>query len=230
MKKTEEKKVINLFCILAKYGSRKTTYLSRILLDKELIEKCNLELLIYGTTRRKRDDAIDGDMFEYYSEEEFKKIDDSELVEFRSYYTVDQQTVYYFTKSESIKNADKNFICIASPYQYEQYRQWIAKENIKEQYEKYRLFAILIQDNLRSRMYQILEETKDEDELKLYDICRQILQEKGEFADVLGRIPELKHPMTSKTVCFIDGNEYYERDYFEDNLKDIKAFIKKNTN
>ena len=186
-------------------------------------------MLIYGTTRRKRDDAIDGDMYEYYTNEEFKKIDDSDLVEFRSYYTVDQETVYYFTKAEVLQNANNNFICIASPYQYEQYRQWIIKQNIKEQYEKYRLFAILIEDNLRSRLYQILDENKKEDELKLYDICRQVLQEKGEFADVLGRIPELKHPNVSKSVCYIDGNEYYERDYFEDNLNDIKAFIRKNT-
>jgi guanylate kinase len=226
----EEKKVVNLFCILAKYGSRKTVYLSHLLSNKKFTEETNLKPLIYGTTRKKKKYALDGDMYEYYSENEFKAIDDSDLIEFRSYYTLDQGTVYYFTKTESLLNADNNFICITSPYQYEQYRQWFIKQNIKCQYEKYKLFAILIEDKLRSRLYQILEETKEEDdEIKLYDICRQIIQEKNEFGDVFNRIPELKHPMVSKNVCYIDGNEFYEHDYFDDNLQDIKSFIRKNT-
>ena len=227
---SEEKKVINLFCILAKYGSRKTLYLSQLLSDKKFMTEANLEVLIYGTTRTKRKYALDGDMYEYYSESDFKAIDDSDLIEFRSYYTLDQGTVYYFTKTETLLQADKNYICITSPYQYEQYRQWIIKQNIKSQYEKYKLYAILIEDKLRSRLYQILEENKDEDdEIKLYDICRQIIQEKNEFGDVFNRIPELKHPMVSKNVCYIDGNEVYDRDCFEDNLQDIKSFIRKNT-
>ena len=52
--------IIRLFCIVGKTGTGKSTYLNKILEDKEFLEAHNLSNLVYGTTRKKRNGEIDG--------------------------------------------------------------------------------------------------------------------------------------------------------------------------
>ena len=120
---------MNIFCILGKTGSGKTTFLNDIINDKKFMNNNKLELLVYGTTRNKRENEVDEVDYHFHTQEEYDRIEDDELIESRSYYTINDGIVYYFTKTDYF-NSDKNIICVVSPYQYENYRSWCAKENI----------------------------------------------------------------------------------------------------
>lgn len=224
-------KSINIFCILSKTGADRHRFLDDIIKDKKFTKRCHLKKLIYTTTRaQKEDKLIYDDELNYITIKDFKALDSSQLIEYRSYYTIDQGTVYYCTKKEDFE-VDNNLICIASPYQFEYYRNYCNNQNIIEKYEKYRLYAIIIDATLHSRLKNITnrDSYNNEDaigELALYDLCRRIISEKQEFDDVFKRIPELNHPMISKNVCYIDNNIYNDNDYYKSNLDDMKKFIK----
>lgn len=215
------KKSINIFCIVAKTGAGKTEYLNRIFADRKFIEKYDLSMLVYGTTRNKRPGEEEGKDYFYVSQEEYEKIPSEDLVEFRSYYTLNDGTVYYFTKKEHFDNGG-NIICITSPFQYESYRNWCAKENIKG--NKYNLFMIIIDAEVKCRIERLMKRAnKDSD---IYEMCRRVIQEKSEFEDVSKRVPELIDPMMATNVCYIDNNSSEEKD-IEANLNRFKDFIRR---
>lgn len=229
-------KSINIFCIIAKVGLNRHRYIDDIMNDKRFIRKNKLKRLIYTTTISQREEELmHGDKYNYITIKDFKAIDPSELIESRSYYTIDQGTVYYCTKVEDF-NVNNNLICITSPYQFEYYKKYCDNENIKLGFEKYKLYAIIIDATLVSRLKSLAtrfeklyyENDSALEELALYDLCRRIISEKGEFDDVFKRHEELQHPMLNKNVCFIDGNIYNDIDYYDSNLNDIKMFIKNN--
>ena len=229
-------KSINIFCIIAKVGLNRHKYLEDILSDKRFVRRSKLKRLIYTTTISQREEELmHGDKYNYITIKEFKNIDPSQLIEFRSYYTMDQGTVYYCTRTKDFE-VNNNLICITSPYQYEYYKKYCDNENIKHGYDKYKLHAIIIDATLVSRLKALatrFEKLYSEnysalEELELYDLCRRIISEKGEFDDVFKRLPELQHPMLNKNICYIDANIYDDTDHYESNLNDIKMFIKNN--
>ena len=209
----------NIFCIVAKTGSGKSKYLKEIMSDSYFLHKMNLSLLVYGTTRKKRKDEIDGIDYNFYTQEQYEEIPEEDLVEYRSYYTLNDGTVYYFTKKEYFDNC-KNTICVASPYQYESYRNWIAKQNIKG--ENYRIFLIAIDTDLDIRIRRLLERAEKDDDI--YEFCRRVIQEKAEFEDIEKRVPEFIDPMMATNVCFINNNSSLEVDILCNVIK-IKEFI-----
>lgn len=214
-------KTVNIFCIVAKTGSGKTRYTNGLLADKSFLNKMNLSLLVYGTTRNKRSNEIDGIDYHFCTNEEYEKIPEDDLIEYRSYYTMNDGTIYYFTKKEYFEDKH-NIICIASPYQYESYRNWCSKQNIKG--DNYRIFLISIDCSLKIRIERLLDRAeKDSD---IYEICRRVMQEKNEFEDVGKRIPELIDPMMATNVCIIDNNSSLEIDILC-NLMKLKEFIKR---
>lgn len=223
-------KSINIFCILAKTGANKHKFIDDILGDKKLVKKTKLKRLIYTTTKvQKEDELTFDDKYEYITIKEFKAIDPKDLIEYRSYYTIDQGEVYYCTKVEDFE-VNNNLICISSPYQFEYYKKYCDNQNIIHKFEKYKLYAIIIDCNLHSRLKNIVSrdvEIQDRsiEEIQLYDLCRRIISEKNEFDDVFKRIPDLHHPMISKNVCYIDNNIYSDNNYYQSNLNDIKKFI-----
>lgn len=219
--------MINIFCIIAKTGARRKRFLKDILSDKKFTEKANLKRLIYGSTKLMREDQIEDKDYHYVTLSEYNQIDNNDMIEFRSYYTIDQGVIYYYTLKKDF-DVDNNLICVASPYQYEQYRSYCARENIKVDYEKYKVYAIIIDCKLSFRLRNIVKDNLNiNDENTLYDICRKIISEKNEFEDVFARIPELHHPYVSDNACFVDNNDYVDRDYYLKNVDDIKHFILK---
>lgn len=213
----------NVFCILSKTGGGKSEYMNRIVSDHFFMKKNDLSLLVYGTTRNRRKYEKDGVDYYYHTQEEYDNIPDSELVESRSYYTLNDGTIYYFTKAEYFNKKSKNVICITSPFQYENYRNWFAKENIKGNH-KYRIFMIILETDLRIRIDRISKRANSDKDL--YEMCRRIVEEKNEFEDVQKRIPELIDPMMSTNVCYINNNDYSEESILE-NIDKIKTFIEK---
>lgn len=225
-------KSINIFCILSRTGGNRHRYLNDILSDKRFIRKNHLKRLIYTTTRVQKENEYlnNNDEYNHITIKEFKSIDQQELIEYRSYYTLDQGTVYYCTKQSDF-DVNNNLICIASPYQFEYYKQYCDNQNIIAQYKKYNLYAILIDCRLICRLKNIISRVPERnvdinmEEIQLYDICRRIISEKNEFDDVFKRVPELNHPMISKNICYIDANDYDDNDFYQSNLEDIKKFI-----
>lgn len=211
----------NIFCIVAKTGSGKNTYLNQILEDKKFVDKYDISTLVYGTTRSKRPGEIEGKDYYFHSDEEYKQIPSEDLIEFRSYYTINNGTVYYFTKEEYF-NKSKNVIAITSPFQYESYRNWCNKENIKG--NKYNLFMIIIDIDLKIRIERLLDRADKESDI--YEICRRVIEEKNEFENVSKRIPEMIDPMMSVNVCYINNNSSDEND-IRANLETIKSFIQR---
>lgn len=215
----------NIFCIVAKTGAGKTKYINSIFEDKDFVKETNLELLVYGTTRPKRNGEVEGVDYYYHTEDEYNNIPDKDLIEYRSYYTLNDGEIYYFTKVDYF-NKNGNIICTASPYQYESYKDWVFKENLKG-YRRYNLFVIIIDTNLKIRIKRILNRaTKDAD---IYEMCRRIIQERSEFDDVSQRHAELLDCVMLQNACIINNNSC-EDEEINNNIDKLKSFIREKLN
>lgn len=211
---------VNIFCILAKTGGGKNEYINRILADKKFLEKTNLKLLTYGTTRSMRPGEKEGVDYYFHSREEFESIDQKDLIETRSYYTVNDGEIFYFTKNEYLETGS-NIICTASPYQYESYKAWCSRENIKGD-TNYKLSVIFIDTDIKIRIERIMKRSSKESDI--YEMCRRIIEESREYNNVTTKISELADPMMHKNVCYINNDSDNEGDIRE-NCEKIKRFI-----
>ena len=219
----------NIYCIVGKSGSGKSYYMNAISSDTKFMKKANLAPLVYGTTRDKRVNEVDGVDYNFITEEEYKAIPSSKLIESRSYNTITGKK-YYFTKSDYIENAKANLICTASLYQYEYYRSWINLKNLTASKSTvnepiYNLHLIIIETELRNRLERILQ-NRCNTETDIYEACRRIVEERAEFTSVEERVPEFKDPFTYKQVIIIDNNDISEINTVA-NLEKIKKFILK---
>lgn len=212
--------IIRLFCIVGKTGTGKSTYLNKILEDKEFLEAHNLSNLVYGTTRKKRNGEIDGVDYHFLSKYDYKQIPINSLIEFRSYYTLNNGTIYYFTKEDYLTNG--NIICITSPYQYESYKNWIIKENLKSEITNkiYRLYLIDLNMDLKKRINRLVSRADSDDDV--YEMCRRIIQERQEDEDVKKRVYELNNPEFVGNVLCINNTE---DDCLDKNISRIKEYI-----
>ena len=106
-----------ILCIVGGTCTGKSTLLNKITSDKELMEKYNLKKLVYSTTRKKRDDEIDGVDYHFKTNDEFvEDRNNHNIIEVRDYETKDQGIIKYYTQKSSIQN-ESNYICTASPMQ-----------------------------------------------------------------------------------------------------------------
>lgn len=214
---------INIFCIIANTGSDQELYLKDILSDKYFVKHSNLSRLIYNTTKPKDSTKSFLEKYNYLSFDEFNNIPQDSIIDSRSYYTIPYDIVYYFTLDKDISTSKKNLICIASPYQYENYKRWISIENIKNP-NSYNIYAILIHCNLHDRFINKISVHEPEDDIDLLEFCRRILQDNAEFKDAQSRIPELNDPMNCTNVCYVNNNKSIDND-FKINISQIKGFI-----
>ena len=211
----------NIFCVVGESGAGKSYYINSIVLDTRFMKKAKLEPLVYGTTRLPRDGEVDGVDYNFMSLEDYNKISKSDLIEFRTYNTINGKK-YYFTRSDYIKNKKNNLICAASLYQYESYRNWINLENIKNP-GSYELYLIILNANVKNRLLRVIEKRCNTDD-DIYETCRRIVEEKAEFDQVKSRVPELMDPMSHSSVLFVNTNNITnESNKF--NLEKIKQFI-----
>lgn len=215
----------NIFCIIANIGSDQEVYLNHILNDRSFTKHTRIARLVYNTTRPRdnREEQENETKYNYFTIEEYEDIDKDEIIDFRSYYTLPYDTVYYFTLKDNISNKE-NLICIASPYQYENYRRWVYMENIKNP-NSYNLFAILIHCSLKNRILNKINNLKDsESDIDILEFCRRILEDNAEFDNAKSRLPELNDPMNCNNTCYILNDINKEND-FKQNIEIIKGFI-----
>ena len=211
----------NIFCIIGESGAGKSYYMNSIILNNKFMKKAKLEPLIYGTTRAPREDEKNGFDYNFISVEEYNNIPDDELIEFRTYNTINGKK-YYFTKTEYISKTKNNLICTASLYQYESYRNWISMENIKNP-GSYNLYLILLNANVKNRLLRIVN-NRCKTDYDIYEACRRIVEERAEFDQVKKRVPELIDPTTYNTVLVIDTN-IITNESNKNNLEKISEFI-----
>lgn len=211
----------NIFCIVGESGSGKSYYNNSITLDTKFMKKAELEPLVYGTTRDPRENEVDGIDYNFVTEDEYKAIAKEDLIEFRTYNTINGRK-YYFTKTDYIKDRNTNLICTPSLYQYESYRNWINLENIKKK-ESYNLYLIILRADVKNRLLRIVENRCKTDN-DIYETCRRIVEEKAEFDKVKSRVPELMDPMAYNSVIVINTNDISNESNIS-NLNKIKEFI-----
>jgi guanylate kinase len=214
---------INIFCFVSQTGGGKSMYLKALFEDKKFLRDNDVKMIIYGTTRKMRPGELEGIDYYFHSEKEYKEIPEDKIIESRSYYTLNDGTVYYFTKDEYLDCKCKNLVCICSPYQYESYRTWCSKENIKTP-NKYGIFLINLDTNIKTRVQRLLD--RADNESMIYEFCRRVVEERSEFDNVSKRVPELLEPMMNNNVCFINNDSSSEED-IRHNISTIKEFIVK---
>ena len=207
----------NIFCFVGYIEAGQVSLMKLLFEDKKFIKKNNLVRLIYGTTKP---NIIEPEKYYNISNEDFKAIPQLDLIEYRSYYMLNfKNDIYYFTKkSDILNNKDKNLICIASPYQYESYKSWIATENIKVP-NSYSLNCILVTKKMKDRLIDIISKSDSDDEIQ--EICRRTIQEKVEFDEVKKKIPEFFSPLICENTCVIDNDSITQ----EESIEKIKEFI-----
>ncbi len=212
---------INIFCIIASVGSEQEQYLKYILSDSKFVKEANLDKLIYNTT--KPVDNYDINEYKYYSTFEYNKIPKENIIDDRSYYTIIYGEVYYFTLRSDIENSNTNLICIASPYQYENYKRFVSIENIKNP-DSYTISAILIHCSTKNRISNKILYDNHIDDKEILEVCRRVLQDNSEFEDVKQRVPEFKDTLSCNNTCYVNGDDI-EECTFNANILNIKGFI-----
>ena len=199
----------NVFCIIGESGSGKNFYLDKILSDKEFVSENNLDLLVYGTTRNKRSNEVDGVDYHFYSKESFdnrSRDDDNFLIECRWYVLLDDQKVCYFTLAKFFNPLleGKNIICTASPDQFRSYENYFKNKDTN-------VYGIRINVALRKRIESLVERAENDNQL--YEMSRRVVNEKVEFQFFNGE---------SKNCISIDNTDF---NLTENNLDIIKGFI-----
>ena len=158
-----------IFCIVGRSGSGKDT-----ILDLLTADQCCLQRLVYSTTRDKREKEVDGWDYNFKSESEYINLKSTgDIIEERSYTTVDNGTIRYFTtKDELVLNDNcKAFIVSASVDQ--------ALSYIKTGYQVY---FIIIDCSAKTRLQRILERNCSYyDDSKVLEACRRLQEENEEF-------------------------------------------------
>ena len=106
-----------ILCIVGGTCTGKSTLLDKITSDNEFMEKNNLKKLVYSTTRKKRDDEIDGVDYHFKTNDEFvEDRNNHDIIEVRDYETKAEGMVEFYTQKSSIQKGS-NYICTASPMQ-----------------------------------------------------------------------------------------------------------------
>ena len=106
-----------ILCIVGGTCTGKSTLLDKITSDNEFMENNNLKKLVYSTTRKKRDDEIDGVDYHFKTNDEFvEDRNNHDIIEVRDYETKAEGMVEFYTQKSSIQKGS-NYICTASPMQ-----------------------------------------------------------------------------------------------------------------
>lgn len=216
---------LNLYCIVAKTKSGKDSYLDAILSDKKFIKETKISIFKYGTTK-KHHPKYNRQEYYIFNNQDAEALDYNTLIEMRSYYTISEGLVHYFTKETDLLPLTGNYICIAAPTQYERYRIWFDNANIKSTNKKYNLKMIYINSSTKDRIKRMLNTI--EEEADLAEICRRIIQDKNDFENAKKSLDEISNPIINDSVCYIESSfcEDTQNEQFQKNLKKIQDYIR----
>lgn len=170
-----------ILCIVGGTCTGKSTLLDKITSDNEFMEKNNLKKLVYSTTRKKRDDEIDGVDYHFKTNDEFvEDRNNHDIIEVRNYETKAEGMVEFYTQKSSIQKGS-NYICTASPMQAAAY---ICNLGDDFDIELFMLHTDEIERVTRGikRICNNIISTDDKNKA-VVDICRRIIDESEENED-----------------------------------------------
>ena len=216
---------LNLYCIVAKTKSGKDSYLDTILSDKKFVKETNLKLFRYGTTKQNHPEY---NKQEYYtvSNENAEVLGYDDLVEMRSYYTISDGVVHYFTTENDLDSVYGNYICIATPLQYERYKFWMDNYNLTHTNKQYNLKMIYINSSTEDRIERMLHTISNESEL--VEVCRRIIQDRIDYENSKKSLEEIANPLICDSVCYIESiyDLNFKNELFKSNIKKIQDYIR----
>src|SRR5574344_2088635 len=96
--------VANIFCVMGKPGVGRDSIIEYIFNRQDFIAKYNIEKFIQGTTRPIKYNDIDNKDYHFMTDYQFEHLDESDIIESRSYDNIcDNKSYYYFTLIQYIK-------------------------------------------------------------------------------------------------------------------------------
>ena len=210
-----------ILCIVGGTCTGKSTLLDKITSDNEFMENNNLKKLVYSTTRKKRDDEIDGVDYHFKTNDEFvEDRNNHDIIEVRDYETKAEGLVEFYTQKSSIQKGS-NYICTASPMQAAAYRC-----NLGDEFDIY--IYILYTDEIervRRGIGRISNDNIITDKNKaVVDICRRIIDESEENED----FAEFCNDEFTKQnyIFYMEKRENNNEQDLLRNIIDIKNIIK----
>lgn len=166
-----------IFVIIGKSASGKDTILNK------LIEKYNYKKIVPYTTRAPRKYEVNGDDYNFVSEEEFlKMVSNGDLIEFRSFNTVNGKVLYGTHKDIYKMLKDDNVFCILSPERLNEFIKIFGNETIVPIYIKQRAFNRIY--NSFKRVVRDSFTLSLATEEQAYEICRRFIQDKHDFENI----------------------------------------------
>lgn len=160
-----------IFCIIGKSASGKDTIFKKIKNDKTL----NLKGIIEYTTRKKREDEIDGIDYNFISANKFKDFIDRDLfIEYRTYNTNKGKLFYGINKS-NIDTINNNYLVITPPKSYFSLKDYFGEEVVIPVY-------IYVSDDVRL-LRSIKRESKEKTP-NFSEVCRRFLSDEEDFKEV----------------------------------------------
>ena len=196
--------ITNIFCIMGKRGSGKSTLIKNILNKSDFVDKHDILKLVIGTTKPMGPYDIEGDTYHFYTKDEFENIDPDDFIESRSYdiiYTNDIH--FYFTLKDHIKFG-KNYIGQFTAFQYEEFKKWALLAQLKNSLIRINIYPIMINAPIFEREKRLMNKASTEQDV--YDMCSRLITEKYEFSSVIKNNPELIDSMNPDT-CILDNSK-----------------------
>lgn len=191
----------NLFCLLGRPGSGRTSVLKNVLSDKEFVEKHQISRFTYATTRALKPDDIMGENYFFFSDKEFQEIcrtDPDSIIESRSYDLINTiKPNYYFTLKDHIRFGT-NYIGRVSLYQYEELKSWAEKTQLVLPSMQINIYPIMVDCGVFECFDRL--ENKLSDETDLYNLFARMVSERFEYEQALDRNPEVFDPANHNTL------------------------------
>ena len=211
-------KVTNIFAILGKPGSGKTTTLESILSDQKFMKKYSMNKLVYNTTRPPRSNEINGKDYNFISNSEYFDIKSKDFIESRSYdsYKNPNNIIYYFTKKSDIILGN-NYICKMKFLQFANIKEWSTIKQL-ESVSKIYMYPIVLEAPLITRINRMIPEITSNDDT-IYDICQKILFENYDINRIKNTTPYLLDKMDRNNL-FINNSKCT----IDEETEQIKAF------
>lgn len=193
----------NLFCIIGKPYSGKSTLMNE-LLKRENITNLGIKKLVYGTTREQRINEVNGESYNFVSLSEFENINEDDIIESRIYDDIiTGNSYYYFTLKSDIKLGN-NYLMECTIFQYEELKKWIMIRQLRSSTNRMNIYPIVINSSIFERLKRGFKNVHTEDDV--YRYIDKILSERFEFTTAIKNNPELSDYHNPDT-CIIENKD-----------------------
>lgn len=201
----------NLFCLIGKPGTGKSAVLETLLSNVPLVNDYGLRRFVHGTTKQLGPDDINDTTYQFYTVNEYRNINPNQIIESRSYDDIYTGEIdYYFTLVEQIE-LGKNLIGVTTLFQYEEIKKWMTIQQMTYPASKICIYPIYIQSPLHSRISRLLRESGSTEDIKIYNLCANIISERYEYRESNeNTIIDKANPDTC-IVNNMDGEENLDR-------------------